>query len=174
MPMVKRQPFLYLLIFIITAMAWRPGTAETRGSISEETPPATCDPGSFVTGVGCSGKYCDNIHISCKRFRDGAWGGTAYWMDWVSEEQGWRGVQCPVNHFIAGLACRGRYCDDVSIYCVEGTNMAHLGCAFQNPISEETDPQHWGAGFGRGAVASGMLCQGRYCDNMRFLVCGVP
>src|SRR5215208_1656389 len=101
MPMVKRQPLLYLLIFIITALAWRPGTAETLGPISEETPPATCDPGSFVSGIGCSGAYCDNIQISCKRFSDAALG-TAYWMEWVSEEQGWSGVKCPLNHFIAG------------------------------------------------------------------------
>jgi hypothetical protein len=174
--MVARQSLLYLLIFLITAMAWRPGTAETLGPISEETPPAVCDPGSFVTAVKCTGDYCDNISISCARFSNATFG-SASWTDWVSDEQGERRCWSPDYRFIAGFACRGRYCDNVSLYCVEVTNLSSVNCTQTGSVSEEGGGNlsfngPWFDGHGP-IFASGMTCSGSFCDNKSFRACEV-
>ena len=31
-----------------------------------------------------------------------------------------------LDRFIAGLACHGKYCDDLSLYCVQVTNISTL------------------------------------------------
>jgi hypothetical protein len=76
--MAKHQVLLSLPILLITMLAWmlawHPGAAEELRPISEETPPATCARGSFISGIRCTGRYCDNIQISCARFRDAALG----------------------------------------------------------------------------------------------------
>ena len=51
--------------------------AASLGPISEETPPAVCDPGYFIEEVHCTGGYCDNIRISCRQLPDAALGRAA-------------------------------------------------------------------------------------------------
>ena len=85
---------------------------------SEERPPLICNPGSFVSGLQCSGRYCDNVGISCRRLSGLAWGGRAQFQRFVSEERGGR-RDCPRGFAMAGLSCKGRYCDDLSILCVQ-------------------------------------------------------
>jgi len=150
--------------------------AESLGPISEETPPAACDVGEFVSDVRCTGGYCDNIEIGCQRLA-GAILGRAVWMRWVSEEHGGR-RQCPSNSLIAGFACRGGHCDNVSLYCVEVTNLSTpIYCREIGPISEEGGGRlsFFGAMMGDKAgqkfFASGIRCTGRYCDNKYFTVC---
>jgi hypothetical protein len=174
--MAKHQVLLSLSILLITVMAHHPGAAESLGPISEETPPAICNPGSFISGIRCTGGYCDNIRIFCTRISDAAIG-RGSWMAWVSEEQGRR--ECPPNHLIAGLACRGGYCDNISLYCVEVTNMSAVNCRNSRFVSEEqggslsflegegTNPT------GRILFAKSMRCSGRYCDNKSFNVCEI-
>ena len=43
------------------------GVAQTQvlSPISEETPPAVCRSGSFVSAIRCTGRYCDNVQITC-------------------------------------------------------------------------------------------------------------
>src|SRR5690349_22584127 len=96
-------------------------------------------------------------------------------MPWVSEEQGYR--ECPPNHLIAGLACQGSYCDNLSLYCVEVTNMNFGSCHNTRYVSEE---QGGSLSFlegidvaGQMLFAKGMRCSGRYCDNKAFNVCEV-
>lgn len=168
--------FLSSLVFIgITALTCAPLLAETRGPISEENPPATCDPGWFLTTVQCSGRYCDNIAIRCSRIA-GATLGRAEWTPFVSEENGRRA--CPANHYIAGLACNGRYCDNLSLYCVEATNLSVLNCTTTRKVSEEGGGGLFlGDGIvdaaGQRIAARAMECSGAYCDNKAFEVCEI-
>jgi hypothetical protein len=161
-----------LTILLIAVMAWRPAAADSLGPISEETPPATCNPGSFISGIHCTGSYCDNVAISCALFR-GAALGQASWTAWVSEEQGLR--ECPQNHLIAGLACRGRYCDNLSLYCVEVTNMRAVNCSNTREVSEEQGGRlsFFSDVAGQMVFARAMRCSGRYCDNKSFNVCEI-
>jgi hypothetical protein len=161
---------LAAILFVVIIMSGR-GSAESLGPISEETPPATCDPGSFISAIHCAGSYCDNVTISCASF-SGAALGDASWSAWVSEEQGPR--ECPQNHLIAGLTCRGGYCDNLSLYCVEVKNMARGTCGDTTPeVSEEEggDLSFVSDKAGVRVFARAMKCSGRYCDKKSFSLC---
>jgi hypothetical protein len=177
--MIERRfrPFLACLVFVTLAtLGAHTALAASLGPISEETPPAVCDPGSFLSGVRCTGDYCDNLRISCSRL-PGASLGRALWTPWVSEEQGRRA--CPSRHLIAGLTCRGRYCDNLSLYCVEVTDLRLVHCSQSRSVSEEGGGRldflaAIGADkAGQRVAARGITCSGRYCDNKTFNVCEV-
>jgi hypothetical protein len=170
-----RRAFWYSLILAMAAIPGQSAIAESLGPISEETPPAACDPGSFISAIQCTGSYCDNIRISCRRFTNAALGG-ATWMDWVSEEQGLR--LCPPNHLVAGFACRGSYCDNISLLCVEVTNLNITSCLDETRrVSEEGGGQlsfsEYSDVAGQLIFATGMKCFGGYCDDKSFRVCEV-
>src|SRR5215203_1579503 len=133
--MEKRHAFFSVALLLISFLGGPPGTAETLGPISEETPPATCNPGAFVTGIRCTGPYCDKIQISCAPFQNATLG-QGSWTAWVSEEAGGR-KECPASHLITGLPGGGRYCDNISLYCVEVTNMRAESCRDTRFVSEE-------------------------------------
>jgi hypothetical protein len=174
--MPHRRSWLVLAAFVIAVFAADRGTAASLGPISEETPPAVCDPGSFLSEVRCSGHYCDNLLISCARL-PGASLGRALWTPWVSEEQ--RQRSCPGNYLIAGLACNGSYCDNLSLYCVEVTNLRLVHCASTGFVSEEGGGRlNFFAALeadkaGQRIAARGITCAGSYCDNKAFDVCEV-
>ena len=162
-------------IVAIAAAAAGTVLASSVGPISEETPPATCDPGSFVGEIRCTGRFCDNVRITCKKYR-GMKLGSAFWTQWISEERG--GVRnCPSSHhYIAGLACKGRYCDKVSLYCVQVANANNLNCGMTGGVSEERGGRlslFLGDKAGQQFLANGIKCSGRYCDNKAFQVCEV-
>ena len=167
---------LPMLVTAILATAWTalPAAAETLGPISEETPPAVCDPGWFVVEVACSGDYCDNVEIRCARV-EGAALGAALWLPWISEEG--RRISCPGNSLVAGLACDGKYCDSLSLYCVEVTNLNAVNCGDTAWVSEEQGRLYLGQGIvdkaGQQIAAKGIECRGDYCDDKRFEVCEV-
>jgi hypothetical protein len=174
MKMISRSRWIAAAVVGWLAFALFGARAETPGPISEETPPAVCDPGAFVVEIHCSGDYCDDVAITCRRFA-GATLGSALWLPWVSEEQ--RRADCPAGSFIAGLACHGKYCDDLSLYCVQVTNATTFGCSGTAVVSEEnggnlsffsvTDKA------GVEVAARAMSCSGSYCDNKTFDVCEV-
>jgi hypothetical protein len=128
-----------------------------------------------VERIRCSGRYCDNIAISCRALPRVDLG-SARWMPWVSEEGGGRST-CPSDSFIAGLACRGSYCDAVSLYCVQVRNVRAYGCTEIGPVSEERggrlDFRAITDASGQRVAANSMRCQGGYCDNKRFNVCEI-
>jgi hypothetical protein len=169
-----RRVLLFLSMLLVLTVS-PPVTAASLGPISEETPPAVCDPGEFIRDIKCTGRYCDNISIGCLRVREAALG-RAVWTSWVSEE-GRGAMECPRNHFLAGLACRGRYCDNISLYCVEVANARTGACSRTGSVSEE------GGGrlsflsmidkAGQQVAATGVKCSGRYCDNKSFTVCEI-
>ncbi len=147
--------------------------AASTGPISEETPPATCDPGWVVSEVRCTGQYCDNISIACANLGKSLVG-SSVWTEWVSEEKGTR--SCPDNYYIASFACRGSYCDDVSLYCVEFPTARRLSCNRTAKVSEENGgrlPFFQGDAGGQRFAAQSLTCTGSYCDNMQFDVCEI-
>jgi len=173
--MAKFLVLLALPALLISVMASRPGAAENLGPISEETGPAECNAGDYVSGIRCTGSYCDNITITCSRLRDGVRVHFGTWTDWVSEEQGRR--ECPPDHLIAGLKCQGRYCDNVSLYCVQAPRMRIYNCGDTRAVSEEQGGRlSFLEGIdkaGQMIFAIGIKCAGRYCDNISFKVCEV-
>ena len=84
--MAKFLVLLALPALLISVMASR--AAENLGPISKETGPAQCNAGDYISGIRCTGSYCDNITITCSRLRDGVRMHFGTWMSWVSEEQG--------------------------------------------------------------------------------------
>lgn len=133
--------------------------------VSEEDPPITCDGGSLMSSIQCSGRYCDNIRAYC-RPTGGTLGGS-YWTTYFSEE-GTSSRYCNANHWVTGISCTGRYCDNISLQCSYIGNKTPRYCYWTGWVSEE------GGGtlsFGSGYYARGAQCFGSYCDNKRFYVC---
>lgn len=73
----------------------------------------------FLSGLRCRGSYCDNLGMQYLttarlRFRD-----QCYQGPWFSEEGGAK-QECRDGEWVGGLACRGSYCDDLSLFCCRG------------------------------------------------------
>ena len=68
-----------------------------------------CPWGEFVTGVACSGSYCDELSLRCTE-AIGTGFSSCQWSGWYSEEQG--PFQTPSGRFIKGVECSGSYCDN--------------------------------------------------------------
>ena len=181
--MAKHRKFASLFVLSIAFAAGRPAMSASLGPISEETPPAVCDPGAFVTGIKCTGKYCDNIRIFCSSPRNIV-SASANWTRWVSEETNDEGVKgfrsCPGQSYIAGLACNGKYCDKISLYCVQNTSKKFRTKSCKSDrkntknVSEEQGKRMFNEAYGGDGslvVAHGVFCSGGYCDNKSFNVC---
>ena len=154
------------------------GVAQTQvlSPISEETPPAVCRSGSFVSAIRCSGRYCDNVQITCTQLPGATVGADHRWTPWVSEEStspAWCG---PGPNLIAGMACGGRYCDRISLYCVPLVNLRTIHCKNMRAVSEESGGSLlFAEGYPAGAkvVATQLSCSGGYCDNLSFYGCQI-
>jgi hypothetical protein len=179
--MPSHRVFLLLLNILVIPMACGPAAAQTQvlGPISDETPPAVCSSGSFVTGIRCTGSYCDNIKITCTNLPGAATDGYR-WTPWVSEETFPGYCTGPVPMFIAGFACNGKYCDNISLFCVYLANadlFKIYRCWTTRSVSEEqggTLSFQEGSSGGSGiVVATQMSCSGSYCDNKTFYVCQI-
>jgi hypothetical protein len=175
--MVAYRVSSWLPIIVAVAMNCGPALAQnqTLGPISEETPPAVCWAGWFVSGIRCNGRYCDNIEITCTKIPGATVGSDNRWTPWVSEESSSPAWCGPGPNLIAGFACNGRYCDNISLYCVPLVNLRSIHCWQTKTVSEE----HGGTlSFQEGTsggivVATQMSCSGSYCDNKTFQVCEI-
>ncbi|RKG82298.1 hypothetical protein D7W82_26900 [Corallococcus sp. CA049B] len=88
------------------------GSKAWTAAFSEETStPTVCPSGSWVTGVSCTGGYCDNVSLECTKIT-GPTAVDCHWTGWISDETA--PYQAPENYFIRGAKCRGWYCDDMS------------------------------------------------------------
>lgn len=86
------------------------------GFISEEPPNNNVECGSnqFMVGVACSGRFCDNMAIQCASFTNRTrddW--SCFWSAFFSEEQ--RFGNTPDGYGVAGIWCKGGFCDDISM-----------------------------------------------------------
>jgi hypothetical protein len=82
------------------------------GEFSEEgAAHGLCNNGNgIVTGLECTGRYCDNINLACSK-PVGAKVTNCRWSPWLSEENG--GVyNFGKGNFITEMKCQGSYCDN--------------------------------------------------------------
>jgi hypothetical protein len=93
------------------------GPIELEIYFSDEADAATCsfspenDPNNWLvlTGMGCTGDYCDNMHIICRRPASGSTLSSCAWTPWVSEEGG--GYNLFWDKSARAAQCSGDYCD---------------------------------------------------------------
>jgi len=86
----------------------------------------------WVNGIECSGSYCDNLRLrgqdvfsdSSKTHQVSSVDSSCYWTGWISEEnpadsntQNY--AVCRKDHAVAGVACSGSYCDNLTLMCCE-------------------------------------------------------
>src|SRR5690349_1524348 len=138
------------------------------GYTSEEYPPLICPDQQAVLGVDCNGGYCDNVSLYCSW--TGRASGTQSWQPYFSEEgsNGANESYCPGNDmWMAGIACNGGYCDNVSLLCTQFLGSTTGYCEWSGWFSEEQAPfvAPWGY------FVKGVKCGGSYCDNMRYYYC---
>jgi hypothetical protein len=147
-------------------------------TLSEEDPPRTCAPGSIVASLGCSGDFCDNISLTCRPQP----GRTArmFWTNWV-ESGGQALAACaeidpdtdllpPLDGFLSGIACRGDYCDDISLHC---TRFVGLMIDEPNCVTTRHSDENRGVGVAPGFAIAAIRCSGRHCDNKDVTICPV-
>ncbi|MDJ0764975.1 MAG: hypothetical protein QNJ97_18480 [Myxococcota bacterium] len=89
---------------------------------SEEQDAEICPQKYFVTGIHLSGSYGDNISLECSKFEDDTSGhtvrwGNCYWTSYFSEEAEY--LYLGAGYYMAGMDCRGSYCDNKSIYACQ-------------------------------------------------------
>jgi hypothetical protein len=158
------KKLLFVLSFLVMT---NPAIADSwTSSFSEEgSHQATCSSTSAVSGIQCTGRYCDNISLRCGGFLgqvDGTWA-TGYF----SEENG--GYQpCGGKGYVVGMSCNGSYCDNIKLYCKSFRNKTPKSCGWTNWISEENGGR---LVFSSGKYAVAVKCSGRYCDNKKFYIC---
>jgi hypothetical protein len=63
----------------------------------------------IVTGIRCTGGYCDNIALECTQPQAGTLT-NCWWTGWLSEEAEFD--YFGVGNFITAVECKGRYCDN--------------------------------------------------------------
>lgn len=130
---------------------------------SEEFPPITCDGPSLPAEIHVTGPYADNLRLRCLQ-DSRIVRADSYWTNYFSEE--YKGMTyCPRGYWITGLACSGRYCDNVSIQCTRILNSypTLVSSFFGGPVSEEQGYNYFGTKYPIGAY-----CTGSYCDNLTF------
>jgi hypothetical protein len=87
-----------------------------------------------------------------------------YWTGWASEETG--SLYCEPNTGVGGFACRGRYCDDVNLFCAYGRSLdPHSPSTYWTDYFSE-EGQNVRYCFEGAGIVTGIDCSGRYCDNI--------
>jgi hypothetical protein len=136
-------------------------------AFSEEDPPSTCPNGYALRGVICSGSYCDNKRLICRRYT-GTYDPTARyrWSRWFSDEG--RNEEVSSSEAVSGIACSGRYCDNIQLRFLNTRQITNRGdCGWTRAFSEE---QKRGE-CPDGKLVFGVRCKGRYCDNLYLYCC---
>ncbi len=134
---------------------------------NDSLPPLICPVDHFVGGMRCTGGYCQSVEITCRQIAGATWVGRPAFQRFISEEGAGR-RDCPSGSAMAGVACDGTNCDNLSILCAPVGGRRVASCTETAWFSEE--------GGGRqtleaGQVAAALICSGRYCDNKRLLAC---
>jgi len=73
-----------------------------------------CNDKHWMTGISCSGGWCDNIRLYCQDYPDLPVR-SCFWSAWISEENGGT-LNFPPGYFARGAACDGGNCDNMSFY----------------------------------------------------------
>jgi hypothetical protein len=166
--------FIGVVLLIATAF-WAGQSSAGEGETSEEKPPVICDPGHYMSGMSCRGSYCDNVGLACSIRTDAAgsriaWGSLAEFGSYFSEE-GSAMYRCPKNTAIAGFACKGSYCDSISLFCVHTAGVELKNCRPGRWSLSEEAPGN--LELNDNEVAVTMRCRGKYCDIKTLDICDV-
>lgn len=156
---------IHLAIALLTLCLPQIATAEQHIT-SEELPPIICPTDYFATGLFCEGQYCDNLFLSCETTSLSSWGSKTSFVDYVSEENGGQ-RDCPKGSAVAGLSCKGKYCDEISLLCIEANGALEASCQSSEKFSEEDGGSNLPAGY----IMTGLSCSGKYCDNKQITGC---
>jgi hypothetical protein len=168
---------LWTCLVILPLSGQADSTGEWSGVVSEEYPPITCDIGHLPVGASCSGSYCDNFQFLCGhmlRFvgTPGYEATQREWKGFISEEIPSYYTDCGNDAVITGLACKGKYCDNVSVECSTLKNYRPSSrCGMVGPFSEEQRGISFISSAGRARYPRMLFCTGSYCDNKYFYVC---
>ncbi len=158
------------LLFLATA----PALAQSF-TISEEDPPAECQLPLIAGSFLCEGSFCDEITVECNNLDSDI--AFSEWTHWV-EHDGRRKADCadPLDEgrdfdttVMTGLACRGSFCDDISVRCTAMRNFV------QGPDDQcEQFTRSDGDNVLRlpfGTAIRALTCEGQHCDNVTVTVC---
>lgn len=145
-----------------------------KGPFSEEDGPGaskTYECRSGIEGVGCKGKYCDNVLVLCSSgsgiTEDGWETG-----EWFSEEDKVFKCDGAMNQIAIGMACKGKYCDEVQLNCASLLNRKIKDCRWYKRNGQKRFSEEDGKiTFDDGEYLAGMKCNGKYCDDKQYYVC---
>ena len=176
---VTASDIIYLLIVSALSLPALSSPANSQPAISwtgpgsEEDPPRACPTGTALNGFNCTGRYCDNVNLKCAPVPTNSTASNRRWTAYFSEEGD--GTQLCVrpehgvpNGYTTGMACKGAYCDNISLECTAFNNIEFHDCHWTGFVSEESGGY---LEFPQGYLAIGAQCRGRYCDDKRFRVC---
>ena len=138
---------------------WSPPT-------SEEPPPLTAFSANLISGMQCTGSYCDNVALGY----EAAFGinyGRNSWTPYYSEEGTNWAICDGSTGFMTGISCQGSYCDNVSLQCTGVIGKTKGSCAWQPWFSEEAQYSILPGGY----YAAGLACRGGYCDDFSIYAC---
>ncbi len=148
----------------------------------------------LVKGLGCYGSYCSGLLAKCCRFTPDYSLSTSRdlssaderppllqaeesfienrWSPWFSEEKP-RNEAISYDSFMRDVACRGDYCDQVSILFSRHPDVRNTGnCYWTRDFSEESSIVGAPAeGCGQSEFVAGARCLGDYCDNIQLHCC---
>jgi hypothetical protein len=85
------------------------GTTPTSWFSEEGNHNYQCPGTQYITGVTCSGSYCDNLSVECTTTNLAKYNCT--WAGPFSEEQA--AYLAPSGRAISGIWCSGSYCDNM-------------------------------------------------------------
>jgi len=84
------------------------------GFVSEETNALYCNPGSYVTGLKCTGTFCDNLSVKCTKFSDHQ-PSECYWSTGTFSSTERVAIRSG-GYFIQGMKCSGWWCKTKQLY----------------------------------------------------------
>jgi len=150
-------------IYPSAALSW------LTSSTSEEKQPITCGD-NLVTGMRCTGGYCDNIRLRCSSQRFDT--GNRRWQNWTWDGNFIPSARCGYNQVITGVACKDSWCGKISIECTTLREYRVLtnDCEPSGTISEEGSGR---IGFTADYYAVAVSCQGLWCDDKEFRICKI-
>lgn len=177
---------------VVAAVNWSPYVSEENGG-----PWAHCLQDQAVSGIQCSGGYCDNVRLRCETLPFSTLMMNYNTSGWFSEEnsgystttsEGWYRYDTSYSHvcnysgtsgIMTGLHCRGSHCDDIELECatpmrlVDGVwqPVALVDCTWSSLHSEEQPA--FGSPEGSNRFITGVSCHGSYCDDKSYYVCSL-
>jgi len=114
-----------------------------------------CAPDYVVTGILCSGDFCDDKQLMCCKIPGLTLEGPLIDTPYFSEHQ--PNYYMSDAHAVVGMQCRGSNCDDISLILRSAVGTGGEWTeTFSDPVNGEC---------GSGYVA-GVACYGSWCDDL--------